>query len=242
MAAEDLFGVAHAPAPDAFIRFILRELYGRCFLLIAVSKAFWHHLLVFHRLQHEVVNVLRRSVFDKLVIEVFAEFLAAWRSACIRKRKPRIFSLKVVLSAAAYPKFLLDFPDQYLRGQIPVIPVISCAALCTVLAVVDRIFKAHGAKIAVAVSGLAAKQERALYIFTHRFAHSPENLVFVLTFRQILFPAFCDHAMLNAVAARLLAALLDDIRALGRCQLLCGPDMFLSGIIVPVDLMPAKTR
>ena len=48
--------------------------------------------------------------------------------------------------------------------------------------------------------------------------------------------------MLNTVAARLLAALLDDIRALGRRQFLRGPDMFLSGIIVPIDLMPAKTR
>ena len=111
MAAEDLFGVAHAPAPDAFIIFILRQFNARGFLLIAVSNAFWHHLLVFHRLQHKVVNVLRRGVFDKLVIEVFAEFFAAWCSACVRKGKSRIFSLKVILSAAAYPKLLLDFPD-----------------------------------------------------------------------------------------------------------------------------------
>ena len=109
-------------------------------------------------------------------------------------------------------------------------------------AVVARSFKAHGAKIAVAISGLAAKEKRTFDVLSHGFAHSPENLVFVLTFRQILFPTFCDHAMLNAVAARLLAALLDDVGALGRRQFLRSSGVLLTCIVVPIDLMPAKTR
>ena len=135
----------------------------------------------------------------------------------MRKGKPRIFSLKVILSAAAYAKFLLDFPDQYLRGKIPVIPVISCAALCAVFAVVARIFKAHGAKIAVAISGLAAKEKCAFDVLSHGLTHALKDFVSIPLACGILFSALGDHAMLNAVTARLLAALLDDIGALRRC-------------------------